>query len=253
LSPTTVALLVLVCSFGSAVVGMQLRRKLPVGHLDSGSQDVVKLVMGLIATMSALVLSLVIASTNANYQQLSTELKGAAADIILQDRTLALYGPEAKASRDALHDIVRDTHDRVWSPRGVRPENLDSAQMRSAAKSYLETLQSLSPRTDMQRMLLTRALQDAETISRSRIMMFEQVGSSVSWPFMMVLIIWICMLFLGFGLLAPANATVTMTLLVGSFAVASAIFLIMEASDPYRGLMRISDQPLRAALAQIDR
>ena len=83
--------------------------------------------------------------------------------------------------------------------------------------------------------------------------MFEQLGSSISWPFLMVLVFWICVLFLGFGLFARFNPTVTVALLVGALSVAGAIFLILELSEPYRGLMRISDEPLRNAIGQIDR
>jgi hypothetical protein len=63
---------------------------------------------------------------------------------------------------------------------------------------------------------------------------------------------WICVLFLGFGLFARFNATVTVALFVGALSVSGAVFLILELSDPYQGLMRISDLPLRTALVQID-
>ena len=88
-------------------------------------RDVVKLVMGLIATMSALVLSLLIASANSSYDRQSSELKALSANILLLDRTLKFYGPGAKEARDGLRDAIRQTHDRIWSPDGVRPENLD--------------------------------------------------------------------------------------------------------------------------------
>ena len=67
-----------------------------------------------------------------------------------------------------------------------------------------------------------------------------------------MLVFWVSVLFLGFGLFARFNATVTVALLVGALSVAGAIFLILELSEPYHGLMRISDEPLRNAMAQID-
>ncbi len=99
----------------------------------------------------------------------------------------------------------------------------------------------------------SRAMQESESIARSRLLMFEQLGGSISWPFLTVLVFWICVLFLGFGLFARFNATVTVALLVGALSVAGAIFLILELNEPYHGLMRISDEPLRNAMAQIDR
>jgi hypothetical protein len=251
-SPLAVASLVFVCSFGAALVGMVLYIRLPEHHLDSESRDVVKLVMGLIATISALVLSLLIASANTSYDRQNSELKALSANIVLLDRTLDLYGPGAKVVRDGLRDVVRRTHDRIWSPEGVRPEDLNSTETRNSVRANVEQLQNLSPKTDVERMLLSRAIQQSENITQSRLLMFEQLGGSISWPFLTVLVFWISMLFLGFGLFARFHATVTLALLVGALSVAGAIFLILELNDPYHGLMRISDEPLRKALAQID-
>ena len=125
MSSLAIASVVFGCSFGAAVIGMVLHVKLPDHHLDRDSRDVVKLVMGLIATMSALVLSLLIASANSSYDQQSSELKVLSTNILLLDRTLKFYGPGATEARDGLRDAIRQTHDRIWSPDGVRPENLD--------------------------------------------------------------------------------------------------------------------------------
>jgi hypothetical protein len=231
---------------------MVLHVKLPDHHLDQDSRDVVKLVMGLIATMSALVLSLLIASANSSYDQQSSELKVLSTNILLLDRTLKFYGPGATEARDGLRDAIRQTHDRIWSPDGVRPENLDSRATRNSVNANIEQLLRLSPKTDAERMMQSRAVQESESITQSRLAMFEQLDSSISWPFLTVLVFWICMLFLGFGLFARFNPTVTVALLVGALSVAGAIFLILELSEPYRGLMRISDEPLRNAIGQID-
>ena len=252
MSSFAIAAVVLGGSFGAALVGMVLHVKLPDRHLDSDSRDVVKLVMGLIATMSALVLSLLIASASTSYDRQSNELKTLSANIILLDRTLESYGPGAKDVRDRLRDVVRQTHDRIWSPDGVRPEALNSMETRNAAKANIEQLHSLSPTTDVQRMMQSRAIQQSDGITQARLLMFEQLGGSIPVPFLTVLVFWICMLFLGFGLFSSPNPTITVALLVGALSVACAIFLILEMNDPYRGLMRISDEPLRNAMVQID-
>ena len=128
----------------------------------------------------------------------------------------------------------------------MRPENLDSVN------ASIEQLLRLSPKTDAERMMQSRAVQESESITQSRLAMFEQLSSSISWPFLTVLVFWICALFVGFGLFARFNPTVTVALVVGALSVAGAIFLILELSEPYRGLMRISDEPLRNAIGQID-
>lgn len=252
MSPFAIASIALICSFGAALVGMVLHVKLPDRHLDAESRDVVKLVMGLIATMAALVLSLLIASASTSYDRQSSELKAFSSDIILLDRALEFYGTDAKEMRDRLRDDIRRTHDVIWSPEGARPEYLDSKEIRNSVKAFAERLQNLSPKTDTERTMQSQAMQAMQSIERSRLLMFEQLGGSIAWPFLAVLVFWVSVLFLGFGLFARFNATVTVALLVGALSVAGAIFLILELSEPYHGLMRISDEPLRNAMAQID-
>lgn len=230
---------------------MVLHVKLPNHHLDADSRDVVKLVMGLVATIAALVLSLLIASASTAYDRQSSELKTLSANAILLDRALEIYGPAAKELRDRLRNDLTRTHDRIWSPDGPQPEYLDSRETRGAVTAFAEKLQSLVPQTDLERATQQQAMDRTESIEQARLLMFEQLGGSISWPFLAVLVFWISFLFLGFGLFARFNATVTVALFVGALSVAGAIFLILELNDPFRGLMRLSDEPLRNALAQI--
>jgi hypothetical protein len=119
--------------------------------------------------------------------------------------------------------------------------------------AFVDSLRGLVPKTDSQSMLKSQAMQVAQSVGQTRLFMFAQSTSSISWPFLTVLVFWICMLFLGFGLFARFNATVTVALFIGALSVAGAIFLILELNGPYRGFMRISDIPMRDALALIDK
>jgi hypothetical protein len=220
---------------------------LPPHHQDSESKDVVKLVLGVIGTIAALVLSLLIASANSSYNAQTSELQSLSADVILLDRLLVSYGPEAKDARDRLRDTVVTIHDRIWSPSGVQPPVLDSSTR------FINQLQSLAPKTDAQRAMLGHIMQIGENLVRTRLLMFEQLGSAISWPILAVLVGWICILFLGFGLFARLNPTITVALLLGAISVSGAIFLILELNEPYRGLLRISDASLLNAVAQIKR
>jgi hypothetical protein len=232
-----IAALMLGCAYGAALLGMFLHERLPARHLDAESRDVVKLVMGLVATMAALVLGLLVASANASHDRQASELTSLSADIILLDQTLALYGPDAQPVRDAVRQDVRRTHDAIWSPTGVRPENLNSAALQNAGRAKRLQLAALTPKTDAQQQLKSGAFALADN----------------PWPFLAVLMFWIAALFLGFGLLARFNATVVVTLFLGALSVAGAIFLILELSEPYRGILQVSDAPLRNAIAQLDR
>ena len=85
----------------------------------------------------------------------------------------------------------------------------------------------------------------------TRRLLFEQAGGSLSWPFFVVLVFWLVMLFIGFGLYARRNATAITAFLAGALTVAGAIFLILDLYRPYSGLMQISSAPIRNALMQI--
>jgi hypothetical protein len=245
------ALIVTACSFGTGIAGMLLHVRLPRHHVDEESKDVIKLIMSLIATMAALVLSLLIASASSSYDAQRSEVQSMAANVVLLDRTLAFYGPDAQDARHRLHGAIAEIHDHIWPPDGPVRSNLDPRATQRGSSAFVASLEVLDPKTDMQRTLLSQAMQVGQSIGQTRMLMFEQHGSSISWPFLTVLVFWICMLFLGFGLFTRFNATVTIALLIGALSVGGAIFLILELSQPYEGFMRVSDAPLVDALSQI--
>lgn len=250
-APVAVSAMIFFCTFAAAVFGMVLRKKLPDDHLSEDSKDVIKLVMGLIATMAALVLGLLIASANSSYETQSSELQQVSAAIVELDGILAQYGSEANEPRHRLRVAVSTAADKIWSKDGVRFEKLTPAANYAEASAFYESIAKLSPTTEAQRFIQKRALEIGGTIRHTRALMLEQVNSSIPWPFLTVLVFWISMLFVGFGLFARANATVIVALLIGALSVSSAIFLILELNHPYLGLMQISGAPLRNALAQI--
>lgn len=199
--------------------------------------------------MAALVLGLLIASANSSYQTQSDELQRASANIIELDGILAHYGPEASESRQRLAATVSAAAETIWPKGAIVPTKPVVSPDKGSA--FFESVTRLSPTTDAQRFIQKRALEIAASLRQSRALMLEQIGSAMPWPFLAVLAVWISTLFLGFGLFARTNATVIVAFLIGSLSVSSSIFLILEMNQPYRGLMRLSGEPLRNALAQI--
>ena len=250
-APLAVSLMIFFCTFAAAVSGMVLRKKLPDDHLSEDSKDVIKLVMGLIATMAALVLGLLIASANSSYETQSGELQQVSATIVELDGILAQYGPEANEPRHRLRVAVSAAVDKIWSKDGVRLGQLAPAATHAEAAGFYDSIAKLSPNTEAQHFIQKRALEISGAIRQTRALMVEQSNSSIPWPFLTVLVFWISMLFVGFGLFARANSTVILAFLIGALSVSSAIFLILDLNHPYLGLMRISGAPLRNALAQI--
>jgi hypothetical protein len=253
LSSLVIPSLVFVCCCASAALGIVLHVKLPDGHFDTDSKDVVKSVMGIIATMTALVLSLLIASAKSTYDTQSSEMQQLAANVVQLDRALALYGADAADARKLLRQAVIAAHDRIWPGDDHRRANLDPAAGRDDVQAFFSIMESLTPATDVQRHAQSAALQLVASLTHTRMLMFEQIDSTISWPLLVVLIFWVSVLFLGFGLFARLQVIVAGTLFIGALSVASAVFLMLELSQPYQGLLQISDSPVRAALGQISR
>jgi Protein of unknown function (DUF4239) len=250
-SPMTIGWIVFALVFGSALLAMFVHRLLPEEHLSSDSKDVVKLGIALIATMSALVLGLLVASAKGAFDTRSNQLVQTSADIILLDRALARYGPETKDARSLLRNSVAAVVERFWPAEGARPISIDpNAQPVEALAVKIE---ELSPQNEMQRLLRSQALTTAQEIGRTRLLLFENLGSSIPLPFLVVLVLWLCIIFASFGLFAPCNATVISVLSVCALSVSGAIFLILELDRSFEGLLQVSGAPLRAALAQLGR
>ena len=251
MSALALALIVLGCTLAAALVGLRLRVSLPQAHRDDDSKDVVKGVMGLIATMAALVLGLLIASALSSYSTQNTNLRKFAADILQEDRYLAMYGTGAEDLRDQLRQLLAAVHDQVWSPTGVKMEYLGSGELETQAGRFYATLVSLSPQTELQSFAHKQALQFGTQIGELRALIVEQGGASISWLFLAALGFWVSVLFLGFGLVAPFHATNITAICLGALSVSVAVFVILELGEPYSGFIQVSDLPLRNVLTQM--
>ena len=89
-------------------------------------------------------------------------------------------------------------------------------------------------------------------IGHTQWLMFEQRATPLPTPLLFMLLFWLTMLFASFGMFVRPNVTVVMSLGISALALAGAIFLIAEMYQPYKGLIRVSDAPMRAALAEME-
>jgi len=241
---------VFACVFGGALFGMFLGTILPEGHLSPHARDVIKVAMAMVATLAALVLGLLTASAKSSLDEKESEQRSAAAQVLLLDRTMAEYGPETKDARDLLKQTVAARISQIWPDEkaNVTPDVIGRG---TGIEAVQRKLLDLSPQTDAQRWLQSTALQISGSIAAERWAVLQQIGSSIQWPFMAVLIFWLAIIFASFGLFAPRNASMTAALLVAALSVAGSVYLILEMDQPYSGLIKISSAPLRAALQQL--
>jgi hypothetical protein len=248
MSPISLSLGACACVFGGTFLGMFLRSRLPGHHLSGDTKDVVRLGTGLIGTMAALVLGLLIASANSTYDTQSGQVRQLTANIVLLDFTLAQYGPETDSLRNVLRHAVATLADRIWRESSSDPGRAETFEASAAALSFYDEILKLSPRNEAQRSLQARAIDASNEPAKTRLLLFAKTGGSIPMPFLVVLISWLTIIFASFSLFADNNATTIAALGLFALSASAAIFLILELSQPFTGLMMISSGPLRNAL-----
>jgi hypothetical protein len=252
MSSLAISSIVFACIFGGALIGMLLRICLPEGQLNAESKDVIKLAAGIIATMTALVLGLLVASAKTSFDAQRDGLAQLSASVIYLDRVLAHYGPESQDARETLRSSIADLIERTW-PR-VQSSGKQTDGLSATAGRYeglFDQVQTLTPKTDAQRALQAEALSLVKEIGRTRWSIFAHKGSSIPVPFFVVMVSWLMLTLACFSLFARPSATVVAALLVCSLVVSSAIFLISELDRPFHGIIQISSAPLQNALEQL--
>src|SRR3954447_23136512 len=233
-----------VCISGGALLGMFL----PGNQLSTDDKDVVRLGTGLIGTIAALVLGLLIASAKGSYDTQSTQVTQMASNVVVLDNLLAQYGPETNAARNLLRRSIVVLADRMWREKSSEFAKATPFEASAASDSFFAKLQQLSPQNDSQRSLQARAIQIATDFAQTRLLLFAGTNNSIPMPFLVVLISWLTIIFGSFGLFAKPSATVFSSLFVFALSAAGAIYLVLELGQPFAGLMQISSAPLLNAL-----
>jgi hypothetical protein len=190
---------------------------------------------------------LLIASAKSFYDTQVAEVTQLASNVVLLDRLLAHYGPEASEVRSALRAAALKQVELLWPHDNSTTKDVDLGTQ--GGDMVLDHIEQLSPKDDKQRSLHTQALSLAIQLAQTRILLLEQRRVPVPTALLVTLIFWLTTLFISFGLLAPFNMTAMSSLLISAAAISVAIFLILESYQPYSGLIKIPDAPVRAALA----
>ena len=253
MSEWAVALLVFAAQLTGWACGRFVRRRLPPEHLSSSTRDSVVLLAGMVATLSALVLGLLISSARTSFESDRASVVEIAADVLVIDRALAQYGDQAKPSRDALHGFL----ERAIEGMTLYEHRIDAEAVTQEPMPHMAQLQAsllaLAPTTDAQRWLRARALTLSGELERARVLFAERGTGSISPAFLFVLTAWLAMLYVALALFAPNNATATLTAFGSALAFAAGIFLILELDTSFSGVIRLSHDPLVKTLELLGR
>jgi len=249
MSANLIALIVVVCTFGGALSGMLLRRVLPDHHFCTDSKDTVKITIGLVGSMTALVLGLVTASAKSSYDEVDAAVKQTAVNLLSLDRLLARYGSDASEIRTVLKSAIEGRVDEIW-PELVVGGGRATGRLKAPWQSHeglADRIAALTPNSDAQRALQSRALDVAERLLEQRWLVVSQTQAPVPAAFLVIVVFWLTVAFGSYGMYAPANGTTTAALFLGSVSVAAALFLVLELGTPFEGEVKISGEPIRRA------
>lgn len=223
-------------------IGIWLRRFLPEDYLSPNSRDTVKLAMGLVATMSALLLGLLVDSASTSYDTTRIQVMQRAANFNLLDRVLAIYGPQAAEARGELHALIEEVTRHLWPDNAAIP--VQSKSNPGIGNAFYVALLRLEARDDTERALKAQAVSLIVELGQLQSLMDVASTTGNSEPILIMVVLWLAMIFLSFSLIAPPNTMANLTLIASALCAAGAIFLILELNRPFDGLMQISSDPM---------
>jgi len=251
MNSTIVGLISIGCIFAGSLLGMGLQRLLPRHHLDTKTQDVVKLSAGTIATLTALVLGLLVSSAKSSFDTINNGLVQYGVKIIVLDRALASYGPETKAVREQMRRSVAASIEMLWPQEKTGVPVVKAMERTTGGDLMRDELRKLTPTSDDQRQILAQAQQALGDIAQIRWLAIEQAHNELPLPLLVILVFWLTLLFVSFGLFAPPHMTAISVTFVGACAVSAAIFLVLELNRPLDGMIKVSSASMMHALGQL--
>jgi hypothetical protein len=238
--------------FSGALIGLGLQRLLPVHHLSKETQDIVKLSAGTIATLTALVLGLLVSSAKSSFDTINKGVVQGSVKVILLDHALARYGPETKSVREQLKRAVATAIETIWPTDKTGASGLTAFERAKGMELVQERLSELTPQNNAQRHALARAQQILADLIQTRWLLIEQEQNQLPFHLLLILVFWLSLLFVSFGLFAPSNLTALTVLFLGACAISAAIFLVLDLDRPLEGFIKISSNPMRDALSHLN-
>jgi hypothetical protein len=231
-------------------IGMALRRHLAGERLDA-AKEVIRLGAGFLATLSAVLISLMIASAKNSYDSQNAHFRTLAAYLVETDQLLVQYGPEGTEARILMRQALPAAVDRIWREKrlGMQDSAFTAA---SLAEQVSGAIAALSPKTEVQRALKRRLEEAAKSIADTRLLMFADGEIAIQAPFLLILMFWLAVVFASYSLFVEPGRIVIVALLVFALSISSAMFLVADLSQPFVGLMQIPKEQLSHALAPLN-
>jgi hypothetical protein len=261
------AIVVFLILLGATVLGAIVRPLLPEEHKAAETVQVVQLVVGMLVTFAALVLGLLTASAKTLFDTTNDDIRVYATQLIQLDNTLRQYGSEGDAARQLLRSYAAAAIASTWTqeppPAGsyypkiaqpqVRSGHLDSRMLGAMLEHAQRDARELQPADAYHQKLAAELLRQFDRLIEQRWKLVEESHGSISSPFDRILVFWLTVIFLCFGLIAPRNALSLVTVTLGALSIASAVLVILDLDTPFSGSILVPSQPMRDALVYLNR
>lgn len=236
---------------GGAAIGSWLRDRLPEHHLADRPAGVIKSGMGLISTLAALILGLLISTAKISYDSTASQISQIASDLVLLDQLLSEYGPAASGAREALRNQSDALANSIWA--GASKPQSHTFVASDAWRRFSIAVNQLPDSSDQQRNLRKQVDEVVSRAAQARIRLFSDSGSSLPMPFLGLLVFWLTIIFASYSILGEMNPTVKAFVLLFALSSSGALFLISELNSPFGGLLRLPQVQISQALAPLSK
>jgi hypothetical protein len=251
----------------AAGAGVVIRPLLPEEHKAFETVQLLKLVIGMLVTFAALVLGLLTASAKTLFDTTNNDIRTYASALIQLDNSLRQYGPDADTPRQILRTYTAAAIATTWAqeppppgdyfPKTLAPEpsaeHLDSRELGSLLERAQHEVRELQPHDAYHQKMDNEALLRFDDLIQQRWKIVQEARGSISTPFDRILVFWLLVIFLCFGLIAPRNALAFVIITLGALSIASAVLVILDLDTPFTGSILVPSQPMRDALAYLSR
>ena len=244
-----ISLAIFASIFGAALLGMAIRTKVPEDHLGPEAKDVIRLVTGITATTSALVLGMLVSNAKTYYDSWNSQVAESASEVVTIDRLLAAYGPETNEIRIELRQLVAGFVERTWPNRDPLQVAL---KPRDNGEILMHQVELLTPKDALQTAEKSQVVPMITSMRQSQWRMFaKSQQTTMPIPLLVIVVSWQAVIFISMALFAPRNATIFVTFALGALTISTAVLLIMDMYSPFRGILTISSAPITDALSQM--
>jgi hypothetical protein len=249
-TPLAIAVLVFALISAGAFVGAMARRRVPEHHLSEETKSLVSVSTAVVATVSALVLGLLLSNANSSFNAVQGQVTSLSAEILRLDQLLRKYGPDTKPAREKLREYAERKRDDLF-PNDSADVVLGNQSTYELLQEAEELILAIKPANARDQWWLAQAMTLAAKIGDTRFLLAQQTGQGTPKAVLVLLVFWLTLLFASFTLFAPSNLISTVTMTLCALAIAGAIGMILELERGFGGLVQVSSKPMNHAVAAL--